>query len=373
MYLEVAAEIARICRAIGIPVVVGGSYFNEPTIARTWLDIPGISVVVAAEAERIIPTIVAALATGQNVPALPGIWTPATGVRQVAPPLQDLDSLPFADYSDFPWHLYPRRIIPMMAGRGCGWGVCTFCSDVSTVAGRTYRSRSPANVLDEIEHQGRKHDADLFVMLDLKLNSDLEVWRALLDRMPHRRPGARWTASVHIGRGENGLSLDELRAARAAGLVRVTTGLESGSQHVLNSMAKGTDLERTSRFLKDAHKAGLSVRTTMIIGYPGETAADIRKTAEFLALHEPYLERVMVNRFSIQPGTAAAQRIEHSPRKFGALTVGRLDTRNALLPHRNSATKESGYFRSVWRVLSAANRINRKPLRADAQLLEGVM
>ena len=60
-----------------------------------------------------------------------------------APPLADLDRLPFPDYSQFPWSKYPNIIVPMITGRGCGWGVCTFCSDVTSTAGRRFRSRSP--------------------------------------------------------------------------------------------------------------------------------------------------------------------------------------------------------------------------------------
>ena len=40
-------------------------------------------------------------------------------------------------------------------------------------------------------------------------------------------------------------------------------------------MAKGTDLERTSQFIQDAHAVGLSIRTTAMLGYPGEAHADV--------------------------------------------------------------------------------------------------
>ena len=43
-------------------------------------------------------------------------------------------------------------------------------------------------------------------------------------------------------------------------MVRVTTGLEAGGQAVLDKMAKGTDLEIASQFLRDAKAADLSVQ-----------------------------------------------------------------------------------------------------------------
>jgi radical SAM superfamily enzyme YgiQ (UPF0313 family) len=74
---------------------------------------------------------------------------------------EDLDQLPFPDYSDFPWQSYPNRIIPMISGRGCGWGVCKFCSDVTSTAGRSYRSRSPGNVREEIRYQADRYQASI--------------------------------------------------------------------------------------------------------------------------------------------------------------------------------------------------------------------
>ncbi len=373
MYFDTVAAFGVECQKAGVPLIVGGSYFNDPTIADAWLALPGISAVVAGEAEPYVVPLVRAAVSGGALEAFPGVWTRTSG-RQPALPLRDLDSIPFADYSDFPWTLYHRRIVPIMTGRGCGWGVCTFCSDVTTVAGRTFRSRSPDNVLDEIGHQAGRHDANLFVMLDLKLNSSLPVWHGLLDGMPKLVPDARWTASVHVGlEEENGLSLDELRAARAAGLVRMTTGLESGSQRIANAMGKGTNLARTSRFIRDAHAAGISLRTTVIAGYPGETASDVQKTAAFLREHAFGIERVMVNRFSIMPGTRFHQRLERKPGAYPSLDIRGFDTRNALIGHYNDAIRSSGYLGSLWNLLGVANGINRKSMSEAARVFEGVL
>ena len=373
MYIETAAAFGAACAAEGIPLVVGGSYFNEPAIANEWIGLPGVTAVVAGEIEPFLNQLVDTAVSGGDLSEIPGVWTRPSG-RVAAPPLLDLDQVPFADYTDFPWRLYPSRIVPMMTGRGCAWGVCTFCSDVTTVAGRSYRSRSPGNVMDEIGMQAARHQADLFVMLDLKLNSSLPVWHTLLDQMPGRLPNGRWTASVHVGpEPDNGLSLDELRAARAAGLVRMTTGVESGSQRVLNLMGKGTNLARTSRFINDAHAAGISLRTTIVVGYPGETADDLAKTAEFLRKHAFGIERVMVNRLTVMPGTRFHERLTRDPGAYPQIKTQKLDIKNAIVPHHNRATMVPAYMASLWAVLSASNAINRKQLNDAAAVFEGVL
>jgi len=267
MYHDLCVEICRECSRASIPVLVGGSYFSQPEVISEWIRIPGLTALIGGEVEPYLTEIVRSAAAREPLSHYAGVFVPGASPYHPAPPLQDLDAVPFPDYTDFPWHKYPNKIIPLISGRGCGWNACTFCSDVTSTAGRTYRSRSPDNVIGEIEHQSRRHTSNLFVFTDLKLNSNLAVWSALLSRFQAASPNARWVAAVHVGADDpNGLSARELQAARGAGLVRVTTGLESGSQAVLDRMAKGTDLGTTSIFLRSASDAGISVRTTMILG-----------------------------------------------------------------------------------------------------------
>ena len=282
--------------------------------------------------------------------------------------------MPFPDYTDFPWHLYPNRIIPLITGRGCGWGVCTFCSDVTSTAGRTYRSRSPENVLEEIGVQSRRHETSLFAFTDLKLNSRLDVWEGLIRNMRDRAPGASWIGAVHVNAKQpHGLDATSLEAARRAGLVRLTTGLESGSQRVLDSMKKGTDLNVTSRFLHDAARAQISVRVTMIHGYPGETTADVLETAQYLEQHTAVIDRVMLNRFQVMLGPSFLRRFDDAPEGFPGVRAVKRVPRLAIASHQYAPAQGLRYARATQRLLSAVTRINRKQLNSRAVQFEGVM
>ena len=68
-------------------------------------------------------------------------------------------------------------------------------------------------------------------------------------------------------------------------------------------MQKGSTVEANGAFIRHAHEAGLSIRTTMFKGYPGETAEDMAATADFLEAHAPYLDRVRFNEFSLLQDT----------------------------------------------------------------------
>jgi radical SAM superfamily enzyme YgiQ (UPF0313 family) len=377
MYRDAVTEIASGCLKRRVPVLVGGPYFSEPQVRQEWVQIPGVAGIVGGEVELHLPQIVHSLLAGNPLDAYDGIFTRNCvfgGRGRLAAPLKELDSLPFPDYTDFPWDRYPNRIIPMITGRGCGWGACSFCSDVTSTAGRTFRSRSPQNVLEEIAHHHRVHAAKQFVFTDLKLNSNLEVWRALLARFQEVAPGAEWIGAVHVGAPQdNGLSADELRQARAAGMVRLTTGIESGSQRVLDSMAKGTNLAVTSKFLHDAAAAGVSVRATMITGYPGEEADDVRQTAEFLEQHTDCIERVILNRFVIMTGTHVHRTLERSPSRLRGVLNLHPQHREARVAHAYAPARDRHYSLEMHRLQAVAHRINRKQLLPHARPFEGVM
>ncbi|MEO0918639.1 MAG: radical SAM protein, partial [Pseudomonadota bacterium] len=304
---------------------------------------------------------------------IPGYRT-RTSDGGVLPPVTDLDAIPFPDYTDFPWDRYPNRIIPIMTGRGCGWGKCTFCSDVVTSSGRQFRSRSLGNVIEELKLQSRRHDSKLFTFLDLKLNSNLEVWRGLAEQMQSAVPGAEWTASIHSERdGDDGLSAVDLRNARKAGLIRLTTGLESGSQSVLNAMAKGNSPERLSQTIRYASEAGISVRLTCIVGYPGETDEDVRMTRDFLNQHAPYVDRVVLNRFALQFGTPAETLFIKGNRRMTALDQTEELLDDGLYDFHNATFEPLAHKREMFGVFQCVHNINRQPLNQYSKQFEGVM
>jgi anaerobic magnesium-protoporphyrin IX monomethyl ester cyclase len=373
LHFDACREIASICRERGVPVIVGGGYFSQPEVIEHWVQSSGATVF-AGEAEPVIAELIRKAAAGDDLAGVRGVFTRESAGVHVARPVKELDDLAFPDYSDFPWHAYPHPIVPMITGRGCGWGVCSFCSDITSSAGRTYRSRSPENVLEELRLQAERHRASLFVFTDLKLNSSPSVWQALITRTRDAVPDGMWVGAVHVGaQGDDGLGAAELRAAAAAGLTRMTTGLESGSQPLLDAMKKGTDLGETARFLRDARAAGISVRTTMIIGHPGEQASDVHASADFLAKHEGLIDRVMLNRFALMTGTALHRRLSTSPESYPGLEIEHSDAQTALHEHAYAPAHSRDYKRAAGRLIDAVHRINRRRLPEVAREFDGVM
>lgn len=372
-HFDSVREIGLMAQAAGVPVLLGGPMFNVSGVAEAWRSIPGIVGVVGAEAEHDISAMVDAVCEGRDLLDFAGVVLPDGRASRKAPPLRQLDRSPIPDFTDFPWDRYPVRIVPMMTGRGCQWDKCLFCSDVVSVSGRTFRTRSIDSVLLEMQEQSRRHDTTSFLFLDLKLNSYPDMIRGIAERVQSYVQGAEWIGSVHVDtRKDNGLSRADLRAAVAGGMRRISFGLETGSQRLLDLMRKGSSVERNSEFIRHAHEAGLSVRCTMFKGFPGETTEDMVQTAEFLEAHAPYLDRVRFNEFSLLEDTPIYDEIvQHSG--DGPFSIRQLRHRKGRAEYINREGGNLAYRRAKARALRSVYEINRRPLRMGARQFDGLM
>lgn len=367
-------EIGKIARRAGIPMLVGGPVFNMPKIAEPWLAIDGLSAIVGAETDLTIGDLVTTLCSGGDLLQYSGVTLPDGRSSGAAEPLGDLDRVGIPDFTSFPWERYRVRIVPIMASRGCQWSKCTFCSDVISVSGRTFRSRSVGNVLDEMREQSKRHDTKNFLFLDLKLNSNPGLLRGIVDNVQREISGAQWIGTVHVDtRKDNGLSQPELRAAADAGMRRISFGLEGASQRLLDAMQKGCIVERNSEFVRHASEAGISVRCTMFKGYPGETAEDLEASADFLERHSAYLDRVRFNEFSVPIGTPLAHQLADQTKPIIDLEMTGLNSRLGRLDYRRLTNTGRAYGRAKARLLRAVYQINRRPIRSSARQFDGLM
>lgn len=363
--------IGRIAARRGVPVLLGGPMFNLPGVAEEWRGLPGVAAVVGGEVEFQLAGMVAALAAGESLAPFPGVTLPDGTRGAPAAPLRPLDGALYPDFDDFPWDRYPNRIVPILAGRGCQWDKCTFCSDVISASGRKFRSRTLESVLVEMQVQAERYAARDFMFLDLKLNSHPAMLRGIARDLQRYVRGAQWIGTVHVDqRRDNGLSRRDLFAAAASGMRRISFGLESGSQRLLDAMRKGCSVEGNATFLKDAHDAGISVRCTMFKGYPGETAEDMEATAAFLERNARYIDRIRFNDFSVPLETPIHHALAEADAEVLRLTG--LDPRHAKARY-DRARVTPAYRRAKARTLAIVHEVNRKRLAATARQFDGLM
>lgn len=373
-HYHTVVQLGRLAASRGVPLLLGGPVFNHPSTAAAWRSVPGLAAIFGGEADLVVADLVSEVIGRGDLLRFEGVMLPDGRSSPPAAPLRDLDRLPVPDFSDFPWDRYRMRLLPIMTGRGCQWKRCTFCSDVVSANGRTFRTRSIDAILHEVRELSRRHDSVNFLFLDLKLNSSPAILRGIVENIQRNAPGAQWVGTVHVdGRSDNGLSRGELRAAAAAGMRRVSFGLETGSQRLLDAMRKGCTVEANEQFIANASEAGLSVRCTMFKGYPGEGPADLEATAAFLERNADRIDRIRFNELAVLEGTPLHRMASEEPQRLPQLRVLRTDCRDGMLRHENVDTRGPAYRAALRRVLAAVHAINRRPVRRIARAFDGVM
>jgi radical SAM superfamily enzyme YgiQ (UPF0313 family) len=198
--------------------------------------------------------------------------------------IQNLDDLPRPAYKYFPlekYRLFGRRILPIITSRGCP-SQCSFCT-TSRIFGKTFRARSPQNVVDELEWLRDIHGADAFSFYDDTFTLDKKRAFKICEEMKNRKIGIPWDCQTRVST----ISKELLVKMREANCQQVFFGVESGCQKILDAVNKGTTVEQNKAAIKLAKKAGLFVAVSVMVGYPGETPDMLKQTIDLLRETEP--------------------------------------------------------------------------------------
>ncbi|MDO8869536.1 MAG: radical SAM protein [Methanobacteriaceae archaeon] len=242
----------------------------------------------------------------QEVPQMdnvPGIFFRDPQTRNIKstperPLIKDLDSLPFPARHLVPFESYAaskEQTGGIITSRGCVYS-CNYCSS-SLIMGKKFRSRSPDNVVDEIEELIDKYHIRDFGFMDDTFMLNKRRANDIADEIKTRGLDVSFVASSRVDRVDPGL----LQNLKSSGMKTIYYGVESGSQRILDLMKKGISLKNAENAVKIAKNAGLEVLTSFIIGYPGETKEDINKTIDFSIKLEPdYCQYSILTPF---PGT----------------------------------------------------------------------
>jgi ribosomal protein S12 methylthiotransferase len=100
---------------------------------------------------------------------------------------------------------------------------------------------------------------------------------------------------------------------------KVARYIDMPLQHISDHMLEQMQRETSGHYIRDliarirAGIPGIAVRTTFIVGFPGETEADVDELCAFV--EQTRFERLGVFRYSQEEGTRAAKREDQVPKK----------------------------------------------------------
>jgi hypothetical protein len=258
-------------------IVLGGPQATS-TATATMTRFTTVDLVIRGEAEVGWAAFLAEVASGrrdwQRVPG--SVWRAGAGVGEAAlPPLcEDLDELPVPLFEAYP-AIAQQSFAMVEVGRGCPYG-CTFCS-TNTFFKRRFRMKTPARILAEVDALHRAFGIRDFDFIHDMFTVRTDVVEAICDALRPR--GYTWTCSARTDR------LDRTLLARMvdAGCRGVYFGIETGSQRLQRALRKNLDVQEAVQMARTALAAGLEVTTSVIVGYPNETRADLRDSLLLLA------------------------------------------------------------------------------------------
>ena len=229
------------------------------------------------------------LVSSDELASVPGLIWRKNGHIYSNPPvfINNLDELDFPDWELINPNSYPHApqgiifknlpVAPIIATRGCPFP-CTFCAGY-TISGRVVRKRSIGNIISEIRLLKDEYNVKEIHILDDNFTFDKEYVRNFCLSLLKNNLKISWCCP-------NGLRLDTLSEdivclMKESGCYYISVGIESGVDRILKAMRKKLTVEQIRQQVLMVKRTGMDVNGFFIIGYPGETAADIRKTIDF--------------------------------------------------------------------------------------------
>lgn len=194
--------------------------------------------------------------------------------------IEDLDSLPYPAYYLYNAKNYhsPKvtsRKSPVAAietSRGCPYS-CIFCS--KHIFQRKFRAKSAKRVVDEMEIILNLGYKEIHIWDDC-FSADLNHAKEVCDEILKRKLKFYW--NIYNGIRVDRVDEELLRKLKEAGCYRISFGIESGDQSILDHAKKGVTIEQIRNAVKLVKKVKIEALGFFMIGLPGETPQTINKT-----------------------------------------------------------------------------------------------
>jgi radical SAM superfamily enzyme YgiQ (UPF0313 family) len=226
-----------------------------------------------------------------------------------------LDSLPFPAYDLFDFDRYIHyasslrfkgekvsrlKSINIISSRGCPYS-CQYCS-ISKFWRRQCRLRSAINVVDEMEMLAEKYGIRSFNFFDDLFTANENRVIELCKEIIKRKLNVCWECTTRVDL----VSLEMLKWMKKAGCIRISYGVESGSDKVLKAINKTQTRNEIIKAFKITHDAGIKAFILLMIGNPNETEQSINETVELIRLVKP--DKIRTNLTMVYPGTDLYER-----------------------------------------------------------------
>lgn len=296
-----AWKIAKRAKKLGAITIIGGPHVSA--LPEESACLPQVDFVCIGEGEETMLELCQAIKRGKkNFEEIRGLCL-KKGRKVVytrpRPFITNLDSLPLPAYHFFKLFLYTsaqplistrKPAMGIITSRGCPFS-CKFC--YKGTFGRNWRPRGVENVLAEWEYLVKELKIAEIALMDDTFNLDIDRAIKICQEIRRRGLVIPWRSSSGIRADKAPKKL--LRAMKKSGCYHIAFGVESGVQRVLDLMGKELNLKDVVKTFKTCRQLGISTMAFFMIGNPGETQEDIKKTIDFSIKLDPNFAQFTVS------------------------------------------------------------------------------
>ena len=275
-------------RAPDTTIVVGGPYIGNLATAmrgpglETHLHRLGADVyVMAREGEFALAEIVRSVRAGGDLRGVANLVF-RDGERWVyTPRAAESNSLADepVDYQLFPVSAF-NEFVTTRTAKSCPFS-CSFCGFPQRAGKYVYLDQR--HVERELDRIAEIPSVNTISFIDDTFNVPKVRFREILQMMIDKRYGFRWNCYYRSDHGDR----RTIELMREAGCEGVFLGIESGSDEQLARMNKTARRKHYLSALRDLRDVGIGTYASLIIGFPGETAATVAQTESLLAEAPP--------------------------------------------------------------------------------------
>lgn len=307
-----AIEVGRLIkdRYPEIPIILGG--WHPSILPKQTIEADFVDAIVLRQGEEAFVEIVERLSSGDDLIGVPGTLVKAGGdvitnpPRPYTPVAELPGRLPGFELFDYE-HYYRKtklRWLMYTTSHGCPFN-CSYCSNAS-VYGRNLDFLPAEQVIDEVSYLVRKYNIKLLGIIDdiffAFRKRSLEIAEGFI------RSGLKFDWYIQ-DRADSWARIgkEEARTLKRSGLARIHFGAESGSDEVLTSIEKRSDVQSTLEAVEMCRHADIRASFGFIFGLPAETEEDKWATIELIIKIQELYERAdcYTNIFTPYPGSPA--------------------------------------------------------------------
>jgi len=315
-------KVTARCVELGKTVLAGG-----PLFTTGHAKFPEIEHFLLGEAEELMPQLVADLQAGQ----LKRIYQTSNRPGMALSPVPRWDLVDLKNYVT----------MAVQFSRGCPYD-CEFC-DIIVMNGRTPRTKSPGQIIAELEALRARGWKDMVFLVDDNFIGNKKRTRELLEEMIAWRRQTKPEMGFLTEASVNLADEPELRALMvAAGFRKVFVGIETP---VAASLAECHKFQNEGRDLVAAVKTlqqdGLQVMGGFIVGFDHDTPDVFKQQFEFI--QRSGVVTAMVGLLTALPETRLYHRLKREGRLVAASSGNNTDATLNFRPKLNREFLESGY------------------------------